>query len=234
MTLLDALDDRFRSVEEMQGRLGLPLLSMVHQLEPPESVGLQALVAHATPTSAASESFRTLRTALTLTHPDARQIVVTSAEPGDGKTTILANLAVCYAQASKRTLLIDADLRRPGLTGLMNMRGPQGLSEVLRSEGDIGQLAKLHIRRSGIEWLDVLPSGPRPTDPAELLGSPRFSQLLAWAETVYDHDPHRQPAHAGHHRHRDHRPAGRRGDPRGAAGQEPPPVGDRASWNGSA
>ena len=107
----------------------------------------------------ASESFRTLRTALTLTHPDARHIVVTSAEPGDGKTTTLANLAVCYAQADKRTLLIDADLRRPGLTGLMDMRGPHGLSEVLRSEQDIGANGGLHIRRSGIEGLDILPSG---------------------------------------------------------------------------
>ena len=163
MTLLDALDDRFRSVEEMQSRLGLPLLTMIQRLQAPESVGLQALVTHATPTSAASESFRTLRTALTLTHPDARQIVVTSAEPGDGKTTILANLAVCYAQAEKRTLLIDADLRRPGLTGLMDMRGPRGLSEVLRSEGDIGQMAAaahppLRHRRG---WTSCLPARGR-------------------------------------------------------------------------
>ena len=69
----------------------------------------------------------------------------------------------------------------------MNMRGPQGLSEVLRSEGDIGQMAAAaHPSPSGIDGLDILPSGPRPSDPAELLGSPRFSQLLAWAETVYD------------------------------------------------
>ena len=138
------------------------------------------------PTSAASESFRTLRTALSLTHPDAHQLVITSAEPGDGKTTVLANLAVCYAQGEKRTLLIDADLRRPGLTNLMNMRGPRGLSEVLRSEEDVAQMAAAHIRPSGVKGLDILPSGPRPTDPAELLGSPRFSQLLAWAETAYD------------------------------------------------
>ena len=186
VTLLDVLDDRFRSVEEMQSRLGLPLLTMVQRLEAPESVGLQALVTYAVPTSTASESFRTLRTALTLTHPDARQIVVTSAEPGDGKTTTLANLAVCYAQAGKRTLLIDADLRRPGLTGLMDMRGPHGLSEVLRSDLDIAQMAAVHVRSSGMAGLDVLPSGPRPSDPAELLSSLRLSQLLAWAETVYD------------------------------------------------
>lgn len=186
VTLLDALDDRFRSIEEMQSRLGLPILTMVQHLEAPESTGPRALITHALPVSTASESFRTLRTALTLTHADARQIVVTSAEPGDGKTTVLANLAVTYAQADKRTLLIDADLRRPGLTNLMDMRGPHGLSEILRSELDIGQMAKIHIRPSGVEGLDIIPSGPRPTDPAELLGSPRLSQLLAWAETVYD------------------------------------------------
>ena len=112
---------------------------------------------------------------------------MTSAEPGDGKTTILANLAVCYAQAEKRTLLIDADLRRPGLTGLMDMRGPRGLSEVLRSEVDIAQMApRCTSVPPASKGLDILPSGSRPTDPAELLGSPRFSQLLAWAETVYD------------------------------------------------
>ena len=186
VTLLDALDDRFRSVEEMQGRLGLPLLTMIQPLEAPATTGLQALMTHAAPTSAASENFRTLRTALSLTHPDAHQIVVTSSEPRDGKTTTLANLAVCYAQAGKRTLLIDADLRRPGLTALMNMRGPRGLSEVLRSEINPSEIASLHIQPSGAEGLDILPSGPRPSDPAELLGSPRLSQLLAWAETVYD------------------------------------------------
>lgn len=186
VTLLDALDDRFRSVEEMQSRLGLPLLTMVQRIDSPASVGPEALVTHALPMSVASESFRTLRTALTLTYPDARQIVVTSSEPGDGKTTTLANLAVCYAQANKRTLLIDADLRRPGLTNLLNMRGPNGLSEILRSDRDIGAMAATHVRSSGIEGLDIIPSGPRPSDPAELLGSPRLSQLLAWAETSYD------------------------------------------------
>ncbi len=186
VTLLDSLDDRFRSVDELQSRLGLPLLTMIQQLHMSETSGLQALVAHAMPTSVESESFRTLRTAISLTYPDAHRLVITSSEPGDGKTTTLANLAVCYAQGEKRTLVIDADLRRPGMTALMDMRGPRGLSEVLRSETDIVEMAPLHIRPSGIKGLDILPSGSRPTDPAELLGSPRLSQLLAWAESVYD------------------------------------------------
>ncbi len=138
--LIDALDDRFRSMEEMQDRLGLTVLSMVQRMKSSETKGLESLTVYAAPTSAESESFRTLRTALGLTHSDARQIVVTSPEPGDGKTTVLANLAVAFAQANKRTLLVDADLRRPGLSTLMGMRGPLGLSEVLRSEEDIAAM----------------------------------------------------------------------------------------------
>ena len=128
VTLLDALDDRFRSVDEMQSRLGLAAAD-----DDPTAGGAgrasasQALVDHAMPTSAASESFRTLRTALTLTHPDARQHRRHQRRAGRRQDTVLANLAVCYAQADKRTLLIDADLRRPGLTALMDMRGPRGL-----------------------------------------------------------------------------------------------------------
>jgi len=186
VTLLDALDDRFRSVEEMQSRLGVPLLSMIQRLQTATDGGVEALPTYATPTATESEGFRTLRTALMLTHQDARQIVISSAEVGDGKSTVAANLAVCYAQAEKKTLLIDADLRRPGLTAMMNMRGPHGLSEVLRSDGDIAQAAASNLRTTALRGLDIIPSGPRPTDPAELLGSPRFSQLLAWAESVYD------------------------------------------------
>jgi len=184
--LLDTLDDRFRSVEELQTRLGVPVLTMIQHLPPSDTAGLPGLTAFAAPTCDETEAFRTLRTALALAQQDARQIVISSAEPGDGKTTILANLAVCCAQAEKKTLLIDADLRRPGLTGIMNMRGTRGLSEILRSDGDIAQLALAHIQASGMPGLDVLPSGPRPTDPARLFGNPKFSELLAWAGTVYD------------------------------------------------
>jgi capsular exopolysaccharide synthesis family protein len=140
----------------------------------------------AAPSTPECEGFRTLRTALTLTHQDVHQILITSLESGDGKTTTLANLAVCYAQADKCTLLIDADLRRSGLTNLLNVKGINGLSEILRQEGNLEQLAAEHIRTTGVKGLDILPAGPRPSNPAELLAGPRFSQLLSWAESVYD------------------------------------------------
>jgi capsular exopolysaccharide synthesis family protein len=160
---------------------------MVRELEPQEGTGVASLQAYRAPNAAESESFRTLRTALALAEEETSQLVISSPEPGDGKTTVLANLAVTFAQSGKRTLLVDADLRRPRLTAMVGMRGIDGLSSVIRGEEDLVQMAPAHIRPSGLEGLDILPSGPRPTNPAELLGSQRFSELLAWAETVYDH-----------------------------------------------
>jgi polysaccharide biosynthesis transport protein len=183
--VLDVLDDRFRSVEDMQRQLGVPVLSMVRHLNISATAGLDSLQAHLHPASAESEAFRTLRAALALTDEHLRRLVVTSSEPGDGKTTVLANLAVCYAQSGKKTLLIDADMRRPGLTNLLEMRQLEGLSSVLRRESVAADSAVL-IQASGIENLDVLPCGMRPTNPAELLASAKFAELIDWAASVYD------------------------------------------------
>lgn len=183
---LDALDDRFRSPDELRMQLGVPVLAMVRRLENLAPTGVEALQVHAAPQEVQSEAFRTLRTTLAFAGRETQRLVVSSAEPGDGKTTVLANLAVSYAQAGKRTLLIDADMRRPGLSNLLEMRGLAGLSDVLRSDAPVAEVAQGSVRKVDIENLDILPCGPRPSNPAELLGSSRFSDLLAWAETVYD------------------------------------------------
>lgn len=185
--VLDTLDDRFRSLEEMQRQLRAPVLAMVRRLELENSEGLESLQVYSYPDAAESEAFRTLRTALSLASDASARLVISSAEPGDGKTTILANLAVAYSQSGKRTLIIDADLRRPGLTTMLALRGTAGLSTVIRGQEDVPAMAMAHVRASGIEGLDVLPSGPRPPNPAELLASQRFSELLHWAEGIYDH-----------------------------------------------
>ncbi|NQU21085.1 MAG: polysaccharide biosynthesis tyrosine autokinase [Candidatus Nealsonbacteria bacterium] len=184
--VLDVLDDRFRSAEEMQARLDVTVLAMVRQLDVNDAEGIEGLPMHVAPNSAECEAFRTLRTAMELADGDARQIVISSAEPGDGKTTVLANLAVAYAQSQKKTLLIDADLRRPRLTGLMGLRGTEGLSGIIHGQDNVAEMARACVRNSAIPGLDVLPSGPRPSNPAELLANVRFSELLAWAESVYD------------------------------------------------
>ena len=184
--VLDILDDRFRSVEDLQRQLGVSVLSMIRQLKVSQTAGLDSLQLHVAPSAAESEAFRTLRTALALADEHLSRIVVTSSEPGDGKTTVLANLGVCYAQSGKKTLLIDADLRRPGLTNLMQMRHLEGLSSILRADSPVADAAASLIQASGIDKLDVLPCGIRPTNPAELLAGGRFTELIDWAATVYD------------------------------------------------
>ena len=89
--------------------------------------------------------------------------------------------------SGKRVLLVDADLRRPGLTNMLGLRGPQGLSHVLRdTTTEIESSVRENLHHDLCDGLDVLASGARPSNPAELLHSPRFADLLAWAETVYD------------------------------------------------
>lgn len=184
--VLDTLDDRFRSVEEMQQQLAAPVLAMIRPLATRSGGGAQSLQVHLQPDAVESEAFRTLRTALALADRQTNRLVITSTEPGDGKTTVLANLGVSFAQSEKKTLLIDADLRRPGLTTLLNMRGIEGLSAVIRGQQEVAAMAAAYVRASGVQGLDVLSSGTRPSDPAELLSHPRFAELLAWAEAVYD------------------------------------------------
>lgn len=186
--VLDTLDDRFRSIEEMQVQLRAPVMAIVRRLKQRDVVGPPALQMVAEPDSAESEAFRTLRTALALSDAETRRIVITSTEPGDGKSTVAGNLAAAFAQAGKRTILIDGDLRRPGLSAMLALRGAGGLSGVLSGENEnpLPEALVKAIRATDVENLDVLPAGPRPVNPAELLGSGRLAELLAWVENAYD------------------------------------------------
>jgi capsular exopolysaccharide synthesis family protein len=184
--VMDVLDDRFRSPEELQEQLGLPVLAMIRKLPERQASGADSLQVYVAPNTAQSEAFRTLRTTLAFSNKEVGRVAVTSPEPGDGKTTVLANLGVTYAQVGKRTLLVDGDLRRPGLTTLFGLRAQSGLSDILRSPENIAQQCLERIHPSGIPGLDILPCGPRPSDPTELLSQQRFSELLGWAETLYD------------------------------------------------
>ncbi len=184
--VLDILDDRFRSPDELQLRLGTPVLAMVRQLDSSDAGGLAGVQTSVAPDAVESEAFRTLRTALAFSPHETERVVVSSSEPGDGKTTVLVNLAVAYAQAGKRTLLIDADLRRPGLTNLLSMKGQPGISDVLRDEEAVASMAGRCVQSTEVDRLDVLASGPRRPNPSELLVGPRFADLLAWADSHYD------------------------------------------------
>ncbi|MEZ6119591.1 MAG: polysaccharide biosynthesis tyrosine autokinase [Pirellulaceae bacterium] len=184
--IADMLDDRFRSPEELKLQLGVPVLALVRHLPERLGAGLQKLQIFASPDSVESEAFRTLRTTVAFSGEELNCLSITSSEPGDGKTTILSNLGVSFAQVGKRTLLIDADLRRPGLSKLFDLKGHPGLSDILRASDAVDHVAPELVHHTDDANLDVIPSGPRPLDPTGLLGSQRFSELLAWAQMNYD------------------------------------------------
>ena len=178
--ITDLLDNRFRSPEELSEELGAQVLAVIRPLplDPSRPVTLG--------NAPEMEAFRTLRTTLTFSGDHRRRVVITSAEPGDGKTTVISHVAASFGLAGKRTLLIDADLRKPGLSNLFGVRGLPGLSDILRSDEDLDTLCAARIRATEVEGVDLLPCGPKPSDPLELLSQPRLDDLLGWAESRYD------------------------------------------------
>ncbi len=184
--VIDLMDDRFRSPDEITQQLDTPLLASDRSLRVSVQRGFEAVFAYSSAKSEECEAFRTLRTAVAFSGREIDCVAMTSAEPGDGKTTVLVNLGVTYARAGKRTLLIDADMRRPGLSRLLDVRGIAGLSQLLQSQEPVAKYAEQSICSTQLASLHVLPCGSRPNDPVDLLTNGRFAELLAWAQSQYD------------------------------------------------
>lgn len=183
--VLDMLDDRLRSPEQIREQLQLPVLGITRKL-PLDEIGGAGIYVHRRPQSVQSEAYRTLRTALSLAAADTHCIAITSTEMGEGKSTLTANLGAAFAQTGKRTLLIDADMRRPGLSRELDVRGLPGLSEVLREESQISERCRERVLPTEVPRLDILPCGPRIQHPGMLLSMPSLGMILDWAISEYD------------------------------------------------
>lgn len=183
--VIDLMDDRLRSPEEVREELGLAVLGIIRKL-PEHEVEQAKIYVHDFPQTPHAECFRTLKTAVTLSAMETRCFAITSTEASEGKTTTTVNLAASYAQTGKRTLLIDADMRRPGLSRLLDVRGNGGLSEVLRAEADIPELCRERIVKTDVPLLEVLPCGPRILNAGMLLSMPALADILDWASNEYD------------------------------------------------
>lgn len=177
--LRDQLDDRLRIPEDVESKVGLPLLGVIMRSENPEPA--EELV---DPKSILAEGYNALRTSLLYSTREGlpKILLVTSAQPAEGKTTTSYAVARGFARVGKRVLLIDADLRRPSIHKMMAIENTKGLSSIL-----VGQ-ATVHesTATSDLDGLHVLPAGPIPPSPAELLSSPRMAALLEQLGRSYD------------------------------------------------
>jgi capsular exopolysaccharide synthesis family protein len=178
----ESLDRTVRTPEQILRSSGLPTLAVVRAFESDSSGGN---VVAAAAGGMDSETFRTLRTNLRFSHVDQprRVVLVTSAGPREGKSTVVANLAVSLAQAGRRTLAIDTDLRRPSLHELLRLENRRGLADVLAGDARIEDT----ILPSGVEGLDGLVSGTLPPNPAEMIESARFQRLIADLRERYEY-----------------------------------------------
>jgi capsular exopolysaccharide synthesis family protein len=178
---VEYIDNRIKSPDEIKQHLGLPFLGMVPALFD-KSIE-SPLISSGVPDTF-SESFRNVRTNLLFSSAEegSRSIVVTSTGPGEGKTAVVTNLGVALAQAGQRVLIIDADMRKSRVHTVFDKPQGPGLSNILVGNAKSSEA----VHKTGVSGLWVLPAGQHPPNPAELLGSKRFQDLLVSLDQHFD------------------------------------------------
>ncbi|MDS4042000.1 MAG: polysaccharide biosynthesis tyrosine autokinase [Candidatus Competibacter sp.] len=184
--LFEHLDDTVRRPEDLEKLLALPVLGVIPMTKQDGGDGRPiTLIGHDDPRSAFAEAYRSVRTALQFSTASGvpRLLTVTSAMVGEGKSTTAVSLAIQFAQAGKRTLLIEADLRKPSLHRTLKLDNQVGLTNYLAG----GDAQPIDITRpTHVANLFAIPAGPLPPNPAELLSSARMVALLALAAEKFD------------------------------------------------
>ncbi len=187
--VVDYLDNSIKSQEQIEQLVGLPFLGIVPSIknDKAERGGSipgrdQYMLEH--PRSSVAECCRTIRTNLLFMSHDrqVRRILVTSSGPQEGKSTTTINLAITMAQSGARTLLVDTDMRRPRLHKSFGVDGAKGISSLIM--GEVKHAAA--IVPSGVPNLDLLPCGPIPPSPVELLHGESFARVVAELSRDYD------------------------------------------------
>jgi capsular exopolysaccharide synthesis family protein len=204
--LVEYLDNTVKGPEDVEKLAGLPSLGIIpflsaeapHKRKDPygqyRSYGTESekpgeplpevreieLINHLYPKFSIAEDYRTVRTSILFSHADSapKTIVFTSTLPQEGKTATISNLAVSFAQLEGKVLLVDADLRKPRLNKVFNLRNANGLSSYLAGKNSFDEV----VQKTSIDNVWTIPSGPHPPNPAELLNSKRMKELLAQAK----------------------------------------------------
>lgn len=171
--IIDYIDQSIKEPEDIEKNLEIPLIGIIPFIETEN-----AIVNNTNLTKSILEPFRSLRANIKhiTTQHHAKAFMICSAVKGEGKTTLATNLAITFAMDGKKVILMDCDLRRSHIHSLLNIPKTKGLSEYLIDDTikDSGEIIKPTVH----ENLFVITSGERPTNPAELLGLPRFNLLI--------------------------------------------------------
>lgn len=179
--LRDLTDTTVKTADDIEQVCGSPVMAHIaYDASVPRAPLLTDTGTHAP----RAEAFRVLRTNLQFLDPDAppRSFLVTSAVPGEGKSSTASNLAIALSQAGKRVLLLDGDLRRPSVASMLGLEGAVGLTSVLVGRSDLEGSIQVH-RESGVH---VLTGGPVPPNPSEILQARTTRELLLRLRAMYD------------------------------------------------
>jgi polysaccharide biosynthesis transport protein len=180
--ILDFFDHRLRTIEEIDEITGWNRLGVI----PTDTESLEEthLITKVSPKSPIAESYRTLRTNIHYTHIDKKpkKILITSSGPGEGKSTVISNLALTQCMLGQKVLLVDLDLRKPKIHKMFGMKNVVGLTNVIAGSIPL----KEAIQKTDMQNFSVLPTGPIPPNPAELLESNSFTNILKDLEDSFD------------------------------------------------
>lgn len=173
------LDDAVRVPEDIEEKLGMPLLGVI-----PKAEDTTPAAALADPKSAVSESYNSLRGSLLYSTATGlpRSLLITSSQPSEGKSTTSLAVATGLARLGKKVLLLDVDMRRPALHAVIGVTNEHGMSSLLTAQDMLADV----VRQTEEPNLQVITSGPLPPSPTELLSSGRLTQLLRELNEIYD------------------------------------------------
>jgi capsular exopolysaccharide synthesis family protein len=170
-------DNTFRTPEDVENTLVIPFLGIVPdiKLDENEPESMRDLIVQKKTRSTAAEAFRSIRTNLLLSYAERKPdiILVSSPGPYEGKSLVSTNLSLILAQTGERVLLIDGDMRKPRVHKIFGLDDSKGLSTLLTGHSDIKEI----ILETGVPNLYFIPAGPKPPNPAELLGSGKMTEI---------------------------------------------------------